>query len=223
MAVTGAASWVLVVPVKEGQAAKSRLAGFAGDLRPDLARAMAADCVAAALAAPLVVAVVAVTDDAQAAARLRDIGATVVPDEPRAGLNPALEYGAQVAMAAAPGCGVGALSADLPALRTAELSAALIAAAPGRRGFVADAAGTGTTLLLAAPGAALGPAFGSGSAAAHRASGAVEIELPQLSSLRRDVDTVADLRAAQRIGLGPRTTEVLALLGEHPAGVRTAP
>ena len=223
MAVTGTASWAVVVPVKEGQAAKSRLAGFAGDLRPDLARAMAADCVAAALAAPLVMAVVAVTDDAKAAAQLRDLGATVVPDEPRAGLNPALEHGAHVATALAPGCGVGALSADLPALRSAELSTALTAAANQRRSFVADAAGTGTTLLLAAPGAALRPAFGSQSAAAHRASGAVEIGLAGLSSLRRDVDTVADLRAAQRIGLGARTVDVLALIGEQPAGVRSAP
>ena len=162
-----------------------------------------------------------VTDDALAAAELRDIGGAVVPDEPRAGLNPALRHGTQVALALAPGCRIGALSADLPALRSAELSAAL-AAAPHGRSFVADAAGTGTTLLLAASGAPLDPAFGLDSAAAHRASGASEIELATLPSLRTDVDTEADLRAAERLGLGPRTRLVLARLPRLGARSATA-
>ena len=65
----------------------------------------------------------------------------VLPDEPDAGLNPALAHGAAVATRRLPRDGVALLSADLPALRPAELDAAL--AAGGRRygaAFVADAA-----------------------------------------------------------------------------------
>src|SRR5919204_619987 len=67
--------------------------------------------------------------------------------------------------------------------------------------IVPDASGTGTTLLTAPSGAALNPRFGTGSAAAHAASGAVPLVGPW-PSLRRDVDTAADLRAAAALGLG---------------------
>ena len=96
------------------------------------------------------------------------------------------------------------LSADLPALRPAELTAALAAAAAHARSFVPDAAGGGTTLLAAAPGVPADPRYGAGSAAAHRASGAVPLT-GDWPSLRRDVDTAADLLAAAALGLGPAT------------------
>jgi 2-phospho-L-lactate guanylyltransferase len=92
------------------------------------------------------------------------------------------------------------------------LTAALRAAqqaGPSRRSFVADAAGTGTVLLAATPVAGLEPCFGVGSAAAHMASGAVALDGPW-SSLRRDVDTAADLAGALRLGLGPRTAALMA-------------
>ncbi len=89
---------------------------------------------------------------------------------------------------------------------------ALTAAAGLAAAFVADAAGTGTTLYLAGPGAAFGPQFGPGSSGRHRSSGAVELDLPADSGLRRDVDTAADLRQAARIGLGPRTAALAAEL-----------
>ena len=72
------------------------------------------------------------------------------------------------------------------------------------RSFVTDAAGTGTVLLAAPPGAVLEPCFGAGSAAAHEASGAVPLN-GAWPSLRRDVDTLADLAEAFRLGVGPRT------------------
>ncbi|HEX8632478.1 MAG TPA: 2-phospho-L-lactate guanylyltransferase, partial [Catenuloplanes sp.] len=102
---------------------------------------------------------------------------------------------------------------DLPALRPAELSAALRAAArrPARR-FVADAAGTGTVLLTAPPGTQLQPRFGADSAAAHAASGAVPLG-GDWWSLRRDVDTVDDLRAAAALGLGGHTRRLLMWAG----------
>jgi 2-phospho-L-lactate/phosphoenolpyruvate guanylyltransferase len=206
------AAWALVLPVKDGSIAKSRLAPFAGDLRPQLALAMAADCVAAALRCGLVALVVAVTNDRATAATLGGLGAVVVPDAPAAGLNPALVHGAAFARGRSPGYGVGAMSADLPALRTQELAAALGSAPKDRRSFVADCEGSGTTLLLAPSGVDLAPAFGAGSAKSHEAAGAVRLGGAGLRSLRRDVDTEPHLLEAVQLGVGPRTRAVLASL-----------
>lgn len=105
--------------------------------------------------------------------------------------------------------GVVALTADLPAMRPEDLEAALVAAArTGRRAFVPDLEGTGTVLLAAPAGEALAPQFGPGSAAAHLRSGAVRLD-GAWPSLRRDVDTAADLDAAARLGLGAHTGQVL--------------
>ena len=198
-------SWSVVIPVKVLALAKSRLSGLAGPRRAELALAMAADTVAAAAACPAVDSVIVVTDDDEAAAELSGLGALVLPDEPGDGLNPALAFGAAYSDERWPDRGRAGLAADLPALDTAELGRALAQAAEVRQAFVADAAGTGTTMYAAGPGAAFRPRFGPGSCAAHLAAGAVELALPGLDGLRRDVDTVADLRDAARIGLGPRT------------------
>lgn len=210
-------SWTVVVPVKRLPAAKSRLRGALPAVpHEELALALAADTVRAVLACPAVAGVLVVTDDARVAAELAAAGARIVPDAPDAGLNAAFRHGAATAGRDA---GVIGLTADLPALRAAELAAALAAVAagpPGVRRFVADAAGDGTVLLAAPAGVPLVPRFGVGSAAAHAASGALPLA-GDWPSLRRDVDTPADLAAAARIGLGPRTT---ALLG---AGAAAAP
>jgi 2-phospho-L-lactate/phosphoenolpyruvate guanylyltransferase len=188
-------TWSLVVPVKVLARAKSRLAVLAGPHRPALALAMAADTVAAALACPVVDRVIAVTDD-----------------EPGRGLNPALRHGAALAAARWPGSGIGALAADLPALRPAELDLGLREAARWDHSFVPDASGAGTTLYAARPGARFRPRFGPRSAERHRAAGAIELSLPGLASLRRDVDQPRDLTAASDLGVGPHTAAVAARL-----------
>jgi 2-phospho-L-lactate/phosphoenolpyruvate guanylyltransferase len=205
-------TWSLVVPVKVLARAKSRLAVLAGPHREALALAMAADTVAAVLACPEVGRVIAVTDDATAAEVLAGLGALVTADTPGRGLSPALRHGAAAAAAGWPGSGIGALAADLPALRPAELSLALRAAERWEHAFVPDAAGSGTTLYTARPGARFSPRFGPGSAARHRAAGAAEVSLPGLASLRRDVDQPPDLNAAADLGVGPRTAAVAARL-----------
>ncbi|WP_269859046.1 2-phospho-L-lactate guanylyltransferase [Streptomyces sp. RPT161] len=201
--------WDLVIPLKPLVLAKSRL----GDLRPGLALAFAQDTVAAALACAAVRGVHVVTDDALAAAELSALGARIVPDAPAAGLNAALAHGARVVRAERALGAVAALNADLPALRPAELAAVLEAAsAEAGRAFLADAAGVGTTLLATAPGTELRPAFGGPSRARHRASGAREITLSGVDSVRRDVDTASDLRAALALGVGPHTARATAAL-----------
>jgi 2-phospho-L-lactate guanylyltransferase len=203
-AVTNAV-WSLVVPLKPLTLAKSRLAAAAGASRPGLALAFAQDTVAGALACPAVADVVVVTDDAAAGAELARLGARIVPDAPGAGLNAALAHGARTVRAARPDAAVAAMNADLPALRPPELLRVLEIAAVFPRAFLADAAGIGTTLLSAGPGVELAPAFGGPSRARHSASGAVEIALAGVESVRRDVDTAADLRTALALGVGPHT------------------
>ncbi|GAA2457663.1 2-phospho-L-lactate guanylyltransferase [Streptomyces macrosporus] len=202
---TGTA-WTLIVPLKPLERAKSRLAAAVGErLRPELALAFARDTVAAALACPAVGDVVIVTDDPRAGAELAAAGARVLPDAPAAGLNAALEHGEADVRRRRPDAAVAALNADLPALRPAELARVLDAARAHPRAFLADAAGVGTTLLTAAPGTALAPAFGGASRARHLRSGAVEITLSDVESVRRDVDTGEDLAAALALGVGPHT------------------
>ncbi|MFI6703915.1 2-phospho-L-lactate guanylyltransferase [Streptomyces sp. NPDC050509] len=201
-----AAPWSLVVPLKPLRLAKSRLAAATGDaLRPRLALAFALDTVAAVLACPVVRDVAVVTDDPTAAAELSALGARIVPDTPADGLNAALAHGARAVRTLRPRAAVAVLNADLPALRPAELALVLTAAESFPRAFLADAAGIGTTLLTAGPGVELNPAFGGPSRRGHLSTGAVEILLAGVDSVRRDVDTGEDLLRAAELGLGPRT------------------
>jgi 2-phospho-L-lactate guanylyltransferase len=200
----------VVVPAKRLALAKTRLRPLTDGARvahTDVVLALLADTVVAALDCPRVQRVLVVTDDPAAAETVRALGAATVADEPDEGLNPALAHGARSLGAEA----VAALSSDLPALRPEELAAALEAAGAAPRCFVADAEGTGTTLLTAVR-APLDPRFGTGSAAAHRASGAVLLD-GDWPGLATDVDTEAALRAALSLGVGPATAAVAARLG----------
>src|SRR5450432_1132187 len=204
-------TWVIVIPAKGLATAKSRLADVAGIRRPELALAMLLDTVAAASATHGVGSVLVVSDDERIAAAASALGAIIVPDEPRAGLNAALDHGIASARSARPDCGIALLTGDLPALRSAELGAVLHLALTSTGVIVvADREGDGTTLLAARTPAQLRPAFGSGSFARHRALGAVAVELGGIDGLRCDVDDDAGLRAALRIGVGRATVALLA-------------
>lgn len=202
-------SWSVVVPAKRLAVAKTRLRPLtdglddADALHRELVLALLADTVTAAVGCAAVVDVVVVTDDPDAAGVARPLGARTVADEPDHGLNPALEHGARSAGTSA----VAALSSDLPALRPAELAAALEAAGEVVRAFVPDVHGTGTTLLTAVD-AGLRPHFGAGSAQAHRDDGAVALG-GSWPGLVHDVDTAADLRVALALGAGRRTVSAL--------------
>jgi 2-phospho-L-lactate/phosphoenolpyruvate guanylyltransferase len=206
--------WSVVIPVKRLPEAKSRLAPLSGERRAALALAFASDTVAAAAASPLVAEVFAVTDDEAVARRLGGLGARILPDgvdlNGYSRLNSAIEAGRLRALADAPRRRVAALTSDLPGLRTADLTDALLAVPEGRA-FVADTPGSGTTLLLSDAAGRLSPRFGPNSRHAHEASGAAL--LPDVgASLRRDVDTVADLAEVVRLGVGEHTAAALVRL-----------
>ncbi|WP_459803543.1 2-phospho-L-lactate guanylyltransferase [Herbidospora sp. RD11066] len=198
--------WTIVIPVKTLIRAKTRLAAAVGPHREDLAVAVAADTVTAALATRGVGRVIVVTADPRPAAVLAELGAEVVHD-PDVGLNAALRAGAAHATGA-----VAALQADLPALRSPELARVLTAAAEFDQSFLPDAADIGTVLYAVRPGIPFRPRFGGESRARHLTGGAKELCLDDVASVRRDVDTIDDLKAAAALGLGPHTAAVAALV-----------
>lgn len=223
-AVTGERTWSVVVPVKAATRGKSRLE-LDGVDRVSLARALALDTIAAAAACELVAQVIVVTDDAALPLHAADIPGLRWVDEdavreeraadvlsggtgPLAspGLDGAVALGVEAAGDRTPRA---ALLGDLPALRPGDLSEALRLAASVSRAVVADAEGTGSTLVTAAPGVAWASSFGEGSFARHVALGCVALEIPDASTLRRDVDTAAQLAAARALGVGPRTAALL--------------
>lgn len=216
------AQWVAVVPVKGNPGAKSRLGD--GPDRPRLADAFALDTVAAVLAARGVDRVLVVTADDGLAGRLAALGAEIVPEaavpakEPAAGegfgesarppadpMNAAIRQGLTAARTRFPRANLLVLTGDLPALTPADVERALALAAGHDRSMVPDAAGTGTTTLLALAGVPVEPRFGPGSRAAHEAAGHVPLEIPPATGIRSDVDTAADLLVAERLGLGAHT------------------
>lgn len=208
-----AQSWAVVVPVKRLEVAKTRLSVDAA-LRRELALAMATDTVLACRGTTGVMAVVVVTDDEVAGPALRALGATVVPDEPDAGLNPALSHGVQAARSMHSTAGVVLLSSDLPALTPQALAPLLERSASLDAGCVADAAGTGTTALTLGPASSYVPSFGAGSWQRHVDTGAVDLTTYADPRLRRDVDTRADLAEAMALGCGAATVTVVSAHAE---------
>lgn len=199
-------NWVVALPLKGLGRAKSRIL-LPPELRASLAVAMALDTVAAALECPLVSTVLVVCGDDVAPA-FEALGARILPDPGEGGLNEVLSHAWEYARTFAPSAGFASLVADLPALGPRDLAAALAAAGRHARSFVPDAAGTGTTLLAALPGALYAPSYGAGSSQRHRMAGATPLALPAVSPLRGDVDTLADLVSAAG-AVGPRTARLL--------------
>lgn len=221
--------WRVLVPIKHGAPAKTRLRPATGQQaqHAELVRAIQLDTLAAVLELrrhPLLGGLFVVSGqfpadpvpradpDAVAAADTTGMppGIEVLPDV-GGGLNPALAAAAAELARRFPGDGVVALVADLPALRAADLLAVLRRAPVAGRGFVRDVEGTGTTLLAAGPGVPLEPLFGPDSARRHLDSGARELDAA--TGLRCDVDSAADLHRCVQLGVGALTRHLVANLG----------
>ena len=206
------AKFALLVPVKALEQAKSRLVVSSHGHRVPLMRAFALDAITAATRSSVVATVYVVTDEPG----LDVDGAVVLPDEGEGDLNRALVHAALRVRLLDPTQAVAAMCADLPCLRTDHLDDALRAGL-SPRWFVADASGTGSSLLAAGPGVDLDPHFGPGSAARHEASGAVPVRA-DVGTLRMDVDTLEDLERASRLGVGAHTTAALAATAVATSG-----
>jgi 2-phospho-L-lactate guanylyltransferase len=204
---TSSPDWHLVVPVKGGATAKSRLHPPVGVGREDLALALATDCLTACCAGMPPARVLVVTSDCRVRLAAEGLGARVVAD-PGTGLNAAVAAGRDHVLADRPGQPVAVLLGDLPALLAADLTAALGAAAAYPLAVVPDAAGDGTVLLTALRGEALTPSFGTGSSSRHVAAGHHRLEL-DLPRLRTDVDDDDALQSVLALGVGPATRGVL--------------
>ncbi|GGF16826.1 2-phospho-L-lactate guanylyltransferase [Subtercola lobariae] len=203
--------WVVVLPVKGSTASKTRLAEFplSPDERRALALAFARDTLSAIRSATDVTHTIVVTSDAEATEALAALGAEIVPD-PLDGLNAAITEGLRFARRHYPQAASAVMTADLPTLATSDVDRMLGLAAGHPKTFVADAAGTGTTTITALPGIDVAPLFGPHSAARHAAAGLASLPVEADSSVRRDVDTPADLERALRGGVGVFTARALA-------------
>ena len=206
-----AGGWAVLIPVKPTAVGKSRL-DVPGVDRVTLARAIALDTIAAAAGCSAVAQVYVVTDDGALVALAFDIpGLRFVAEDDgtstERGIDAAVTVGAATAGIGMPRA---ALLGDLPALRPEDLADALAAASSVDRAVVADAEGTGTTLVTAGRGITLRTAFGADSFARHVGLGCVPLAVADASTLRRDVDTAGQLSAAAALGVGPRTARALA-------------
>jgi 2-phospho-L-lactate guanylyltransferase len=126
------------------------------------------------------------------------------------GLNAALRQAAGELAERWPSDGVLAMVADLPALRPQEILDVLDRASNSPTAYVADAQGSGTTMLAARRPRDLDPQFGAGSAGRHEASGC--LALAAGPGARQDVDTALDLARCLRLGVGANTAAMLSEL-----------
>lgn len=207
-------SWHVLVPMCALQSAKTRLAPLGHVVRRELALAMLLDTLAAT--AQSGVRLHLVTADAGV---IRAVAATDLPAQvhhcPGRGLNHDLR-GAALHLSPGP---AAVLLGDLPTLRPEPLADALTRARRFRSAVVADAAGTGTTLLTAKDRHMLRPAFGPDSLRRHRAAGAELLDADEV--LRRDVDVPADVWHAHELGVGRHTASVIRHMLEPIARGRT--
>ena len=202
--------WTVIVPVKSSARAKSRIR-LDPAMRRALALIMAEDTVSSVTSAGPVGRTLVVVEDPRDGASLARMPGVEVFVTHTDELNAAIRDGRAALGPGATGP-VAVLPADLPSLTPGELSDALALAVRHRRSVVPDRAGTGTTLLTARTPDLLHPRYGVGSFRAHVADGAVPLDIPGRSGLRRDVDRVDNLRSVT----GPRTRAILKLLPWPP-------
>jgi 2-phospho-L-lactate/phosphoenolpyruvate guanylyltransferase len=187
----------IVVPYRAN--GKSRLPE---DVRRTVALAMLADVLAACTATA---STRVVTDDADAVALARELGASTAAD-------PGEGQAAAVAAALGEGPAV-VVNADLPCVVPEDLRALAEIAEAGALGIVEAA--DGTTNAIALPDSSLfAPLYGPGSAERfreHARSRGVHTVSASIPNLADDVDTLADLRRLA-LRVGPRTLDALGAL-----------
>ncbi len=211
------------VPVKGFAGAKQRLSpALTPPQRQALARAMLTDVLTTLAAAPLA-GILVCTDDAEAAALARALGAEVTSEGAAAGHTGAvmamgrwLHARSQRAMLTLPG--------DIPRVTTAEIAALIAAAAPAPSFTIAPSRDRlGSSAILLAPPDAVPLRFGDDSFYPHldaaRATGIVPTVV-SLEGIGLDIDTPEDLAALRALPTraAGATEAVLAALGPATMG-----
>ena len=200
----------VIIPIKGGPTVKSRLHRDPV-LRTSLAKAFARDTVAAVMSASNVGRIVVVTGDDNTAACFSTIGCHIVGETPFTvgdRLNTAIIQGRDWAAQRHGDEPLAIVPGDLPTLTSTVLDEVFAQGLHYPMAYCPDTEGSGTTVLMAATPQGLKPAYGVGSAAAHRALGAFALDGIDPRA-RQDIDTMTDLFTAQRLGIGPATAEVL--------------
>ena len=195
-------TWALV-PIRGLETAKTRLGeDLDAEERVALVTGLLRRTLVATRDARRIAGTIVVTMDPEAAGIAQELRAVGLVER-APGLNQAIEAARSVAVARG-ATAVLVLPADLPSVSAEGVDALLAETAEpaSERGLVAivpDRHGLGTNALLVSPPDAIDPAFGEGSRAAHAAraaaAGVAWLELDGPLSL--DLDTPADLRAAE--------------------------
>lgn len=204
--------WHALVPAKRLNEAKSRLG------RHDLTLPFLSDVVFALQRSELIEHVSVISSDPDIRQHVTNLGCSVISEPDTGGLTGAIAQGMQWCADHGVSHVLVALG-DLPCLNAGHVDEFLGAGSDHEASFLADAEGTGSTLWMRTTETAPAPKFGFRSRAAHRETGAHEVEGSNFSGARRDVDTEVNLWDAIRIGVGSHTD--LALSNQKPAIVVT--
>jgi len=196
-----------VLPVRRWDGAKSRI-GLDRPERASLAEAFSRDVIDVLLRSTVIAQLVIVTDE-DGLGQIRNERLVAITSEPRQrfgqGLRNAVAAGVTWAGHHRADAPLMVLPADLPSLTTSGLEDAIRQMQDHARAFVPDSEGEGTTLLYARRPGLIRPAYGRGSAQAHRHRGHEPCAAVD-PGVRRDVDTLGDLRTALQLGVGVATT-----------------
>ena len=203
----------VVIAVRGGSCAKSRLAGrLDPERREALVEAMLTDMLAALAACPAVLRTYVTTPTASLARRAARAGAVVILEPDTGDLNTAFDRARQRIAAADPDTTLVLLPGDLPRLDPAELETCLEVAGPDRLVLAPACADGGTGGLVLRADIPLPLAFGTGSFGKHLAAArtlGLSAQVVRAPSLGFDVDRPADLDALRAMGGGGATAELL--------------
>ena len=200
----------VLVPVQDLGSALPRMK-VAPTLRRDLALAFARDTVDAALACSAAAEVVVITRDPHVAGAFTDLDVELLPAvESR--LVSSVVTAAHYELNDRRPMPTAVLMADLPSLMPAELGSALRRVLEVSWSVYAEDLLAGGTTFFASRRDAFVPCLGARSGAENAAAGSMRIG-QDLPGLRCDVDTLEDLKMAKYLGVGVRTSQVLA---RHP-------
>jgi 2-phospho-L-lactate/phosphoenolpyruvate guanylyltransferase len=200
-----------VLPVKEFEGAKQRLAPLLSPAqRQALAEIMVGEVLDALAAARGLAGILVVTCDPRAVALAARVGARVTAEGAREGHTGSVTAGIRLLTREGRAAGMLAIPGDIPAVTAAEIETVLAAHRPAPAFTIAPARDDlGSNAVLCSPPEAVALRFGDNSFFPHLdAARAVAIEptvVRQVAGIAMDIDNPADLAAFLRLEQSART------------------